>query len=52
MWTGLAGTVLTMFAVVPPWPFYNQNPKRFLPFGKTTTGMPAGGIVVGGTKLG
>jgi len=48
LWVGLGGTVLTMLAVVPPWPFYNQHPQRFLPSGKTMASMPQGGIVVGG----
>jgi len=48
LWVGLGGTVLTMLAVVPPWPFYNQHPQRFLPSAKTMASMPHGGIVVGG----
>jgi len=51
LWVGLAGTALTMLAVVPPWPFYNQHPRRFLPSGKTMAGMPDGGVVVGGKKV-
>jgi len=51
LWVGLGGTVLTMLAVVPPWPFYNQNPQRFLPSGKRMAGVPEGGIVVGGRKV-
>lgn len=27
----LAGTVLTALVVVPPWPFFNQYPVRWLP---------------------
>jgi len=47
---GLGGTLLTMIAVVPSWPFYNQHPQRWLPSGGKTGGLPAGGIVVGGKK--
>jgi len=28
---GLGGAVVTAFAVVPPWPFFNKNPVRWLP---------------------
>jgi signal peptidase complex subunit 1 len=31
LWVGLAGAVITMLAVVPPWPFYNKNPVQWLP---------------------
>ena len=48
LWVGLGGTLLTMLAVVPPWPVYNQHPQRWLPSGKKTAGLPAGGIVIGG----
>ncbi|KAI0177251.1 microsomal signal peptidase 12kDa subunit [Pestalotiopsis sp. NC0098] len=30
---GLAGTALTFLAVVPPWPFFNQHPVKWLPIG-------------------
>lgn len=50
LWVGLGGTLLTMLAVVPPWPFYNQHPQRWLPSGRATGGLPQGGIVIGGKK--
>jgi len=31
LWTGLAGAVVTVLAVVPPWPMYNRNPVQWLP---------------------
>jgi signal peptidase complex subunit 1 len=31
LYTGLGGTLVTFLVVVPHWPFYNQNPVRFLP---------------------
>lgn len=38
---GLAGTLLTFLVVVPPWPFFNKNPVKWLPYhsplGTTTT---------------
>ncbi|KAK6855885.1 hypothetical protein PG995_008036 [Apiospora arundinis] len=30
---GLAGTVVTFLVVVPPWPFFNRNPVKWLPVG-------------------
>ncbi|KHN97679.1 Microsomal signal peptidase 12kDa subunit [Metarhizium album ARSEF 1941] len=33
MYTGLGGTALTFILVVPPWPFYNKNPVKWLPAG-------------------
>lgn len=30
---GLAGTLLTFLVVVPPWPFFNKNPVKWLPAG-------------------
>ncbi|KAH6661250.1 microsomal signal peptidase 12kDa subunit [Truncatella angustata] len=30
---GLAGTALTFLAIVPPWPFFNQHPVKWLPVG-------------------
>lgn len=30
---GLAGTALTFLAIVPPWPFFNKNPVKWLPIG-------------------
>jgi len=47
MWIGLAGTVLAMLLVVPPWPVFNQHPQPWL--GSKVT-LPPGGIVVGGGK--
>jgi len=31
VWAGCAGVVITMLAVVPPWPFYNKRPVNWLP---------------------
>lgn len=33
----LGGTALTFLIVIPPWPFYNKNPVKWLPVG----GSPA-----------
>lgn len=31
LYIGLGGTALTFLVVVPPWPFYNQQPQPWLP---------------------
>jgi len=51
MWTGLGGTVLTMLAVVPPWPAYNKHPQSWIGSRDQIRGLPAGGIVVDGKKV-
>jgi signal peptidase complex subunit 1 len=33
---GLAGTALTFLVVVPPWPFFNKHPVKWLPVGGGT----------------
>jgi len=50
LWVGLGGSLLTMIAVVPPWPFYNNHPQRWLPAAGKTGVLPEGGIVVTGKK--
>ncbi|KAJ2906204.1 microsomal signal peptidase 12kDa subunit [Zalerion maritima] len=37
LWTGLGGTAATFLLVVPPWPFFNKNPVKWLPVGGTGT---------------
>jgi len=32
-YVGLVGTGLTFVTVVPPWPFFNQHPVKWLPSG-------------------
>ncbi|KAI1844635.1 hypothetical protein JX266_009091 [Neoarthrinium moseri] len=39
---GLAGTALTFLVIVPPWPFFNRHPVKWLPVGG---GRAAGGGV-------
>jgi len=51
MWTGLGGTVLTMLAVVPPWPAYNKHPQPWIGSKSQIGGLPTGGIVVDGRKV-
>lgn len=49
LYIGLAGTALTFFAVVPPWPFYNKNPEPWLPSSTHAIGV---NINVDGNKVG
>lgn len=50
LWIGLGGTALTFVIVVPPWPFFNQNPVHWLPArsGGRATGYD---ITVDGRKV-
>lgn len=48
LWTGLAGTVVTALAVIPPWPVYNKNPESWLVVPNPQAGA---GIVVDGVKV-
>ena len=45
LYIGLGGTALTFLIVVPPWPFFNQNPPPWLP-AKTGNAALAHGISV------
>jgi len=47
---GLAGVVLTMLVVVPPWPAFNEHPEPWLPSGKGLSGLPPGGIIIEQSK--
>ncbi|KAH8821580.1 microsomal signal peptidase 12 kDa subunit-domain-containing protein [Xylogone sp. PMI_703] len=31
LYIGLGGTALTLLIIVPPWPFFNRHPVRWLP---------------------
>jgi len=46
VYIGLGGTALTFLAVVPPWPFYNQHPVKWLPVGGGTSNTSRQNIVV------
>lgn len=50
MWVGIAGFLVTALAVVPPWPFYNQNPQPFIGSNRNHA-LPPGGIMVGEKKV-
>ncbi|EEA24682.1 hypothetical protein EYB25_004211 [Talaromyces marneffei] len=58
LWVGLAGTAFTGLVVIPPWPFYNRNPEKWLNSTgnlKNTSAAAAinvPGIVVNGVKVG
>ncbi|KAL4917930.1 microsomal signal peptidase 12 kDa subunit-domain-containing protein [Aspergillus aurantiobrunneus] len=46
LWTGLAGTFMTGLVVIPPWPFYNQHPERWLVPLTGSTGITVDGVKV------
>lgn len=48
LWTGLGGTAITFLIVVPPWPFFNSNPVRWLPPKKGSSNYD---ITVDGKKV-
>ncbi|KAK4244405.1 microsomal signal peptidase 12 kDa subunit-domain-containing protein [Corynascus similis CBS 632.67] len=43
VYIGLIGTAAVFVLVVPPWPFYNRNPVKWLPVGGIT---PPANLVV------
>ncbi|KAJ5232001.1 microsomal signal peptidase subunit SPC12 [Penicillium chermesinum] len=49
LWVGLGGTLLTALVVVPPWPFYNQNPATWLGSSGKISGGPQ--VMVDGIKV-
>lgn len=49
LWIGLAGSVMTVFVVVPPWPAFNQHPEAWLRSGHSS--MQRADIVVAGKKV-
>lgn len=46
LFIGLGGTALTFLLIVPPWPFFNRHPVKWLPVGGTETNSQS--IVVDG----
>ncbi|PLB51804.1 putative microsomal signal peptidase Spc12, partial [Aspergillus steynii IBT 23096] len=47
LWVGLAGTVITGLAVIPPWPVFNRNPERwFVPVAGIAAGVTVDGVKV------
>ncbi|PKY05376.1 microsomal signal peptidase subunit SPC12 [Aspergillus campestris IBT 28561] len=49
LWAGLAGTVVTGLAVIPPWPMYNKNPVKWhVPL---ASGSRGAGVVVDGVRV-
>lgn len=48
LWVGLGGTLFTALAVVPPWPFYNKNPEKWL---RSTTQTGGSEVVVDGVRV-
>ncbi|KAF2219011.1 microsomal signal peptidase 12 kDa subunit-domain-containing protein [Elsinoe ampelina] len=50
LWLLLGGAAFALLIVVPPWPFYNRNPVKWLPSTKTSGGTSFN-IVVDGKKV-
>jgi len=50
LYIGLAGTALTFLLVVPPWPFFNRHPVKWLPVAGSE--LNSQGIVVDGKVVG
>jgi signal peptidase complex subunit 1 len=48
---GLAGTALTFVAIVPPWPFFNKHPVKWLPVGGGASVVPSHQNIVVDEKL-
>ncbi|KAM7199831.1 Microsomal signal peptidase 12 kDa subunit (SPC12) domain containing protein [Rhypophila sp. PSN 637] len=48
----LGGTALTFVVVIPPWPFYNRNPVKWLPVGGGAAAAIPQNIVVNEKSLG
>jgi signal peptidase complex subunit 1 len=46
LYVGLGGTALTFLVVVPPWPFFNQNPQPWLPAKTARASLVPQGITV------
>jgi signal peptidase complex subunit 1 len=51
LFIGLGGTALTFLVVVPPWPFFNKHPVKWLLVGGTEKSA-AGSITVDGLVVG
>ncbi|KAI8954611.1 microsomal signal peptidase 12 kDa subunit-domain-containing protein [Xylaria longipes] len=43
---GLGGTALTFLVIVPPWPFFNQHPVKWLPVGGSPISSSHQNIVI------
>lgn len=51
LWVGLGGAALAFIVVVPPYPFYNQSPEKWLPHRNQNAGIAGMGIEVDGKKV-
>ncbi|KAM7192673.1 putative signal peptidase complex subunit 1 [Naviculisporaceae sp. PSN 640] len=52
LFIALGGTALTFVVVIPPWPFYNRNPVKWLPVGRGATAAIPQNIVINEKSLG
>jgi signal peptidase complex subunit 1 len=47
LYIGLGGTALTFLLVIPPWPFFNKHPVKWLPVGGATAVVVPQNLVIG-----
>ncbi|PMD65167.1 microsomal signal peptidase 12kDa subunit [Hyaloscypha bicolor E] len=50
LYIGLGGTAFSLLLIVPPWPFFNRHPVKWLPLAGTET--KSQGILVDGKVVG
>ncbi|KAL2055159.1 hypothetical protein ABVK25_004497 [Lepraria finkii] len=48
LWAGLGGAAIAFLVVVPPYPFYNTTPEKWLPKG---SGMAGSVIEIDGKRI-
>lgn len=48
LWVGLGGAAIAFLVVVPPYPFYNRAPERWLP---KRSGIAGSGIEIDGKRI-
>jgi signal peptidase complex subunit 1 len=49
LYIGLGGTALAFIVIVPPWPFYNRHPVKWVPVARS--GIVSQGIMVDGKAV-
>jgi len=52
LYIGLGGTALAFLLIVPPWPYFNKNPVKWLPVPGSEAAGVAHGITVDGKTVG
>jgi len=52
LYVGLGGTLLTFLFVVPPWPYFNQHPVKWLPVGGGAQAIAPTNLIIDEKALG